>query len=103
MFGFGPFTKSRILLGPLVIVWISELAVVQKIFSPQNTFRLHKVYCLNRSIFHSRNHINNILVSHEQRAEICDKNVAFLSYLATHPPHPENNGHNSCVYAFQSS
>lgn len=44
---------------------------------PQIPFRLHKLYCLNQTIFQSRNHINNILVSHEQRAEKCDKTEAF--------------------------
>ena len=59
MFGFRPFTKSRISLGPLVIVWISELlAVVKEDIFPLNAFRQQKMYCLNQPIFHRRNYIN---------------------------------------------
>lgn len=52
---------------------------------PQIPFRLHKRYCLNQTIFQSKNHINNILMSHGQRAEKCHKTVAFSSYLVTTP------------------
>lgn len=73
---------------------------------PQNPFRLHKMCCLNQSIFYSRNHsdlklkiiywslerncwkeekINTILVSHEQSVEKCDRTLFFSNLSCDYP------------------